>query len=161
MKKLLFILLVLLTVSSCKIYTYPQQEISHVLAVTKQGDTIQVPLRELQRDLTPDYYNGYQFYWNNSWLYYNDWYYNYFYRFQRPYIPFRQPRIKTPKYQQPKNYPLPSPPRRTPQVQPNRGRSNNQVRIQPRQNVQPRTRTTPNVIQRGTRTTVRNRNGNQ
>lgn len=152
MKKLLFILLVLLTISSCKIYTYPQPEISHVLAVTKQGDTIQVPLRELQRDLSPNYYNGYQFYWNNSWLYYNDWYYNYFYKFQRPYIQFRQPRIQTPKYKQPKNY---SPPR--PRVQPNRGRSNQQPRI----NQSTRTRTTPNVIQRGTRTTTRNRNGNQ
>ena len=87
--------------SSCKIYTYPPQpEISHVLAVTKQGDTINVPIDQFKKNISPDYYNGYQFYWNNSWLYYNDWYYNHFYRLQRPYIQFSQPRIKTPKYQQ-------------------------------------------------------------
>lgn len=120
-----FILLILsfVLLSSCGSYRIQQRgpEITHVLALTKEGDTLKVPIEEFQRKLTPDYYDGYRFYWNNSWWLYNDWYWNYWYQNPQWFyprtqivVPRNRTRVQTPRY--------------TPQVQPNRGRSNQQSR---------------------------------
>jgi hypothetical protein len=156
-----FIILSVLLLTSCGSYRIQkrQPEISHLLALTTEGDTIKVPIQELQRDLTPDYYSGYRFYWNNSWWLYNDWYWNYYYQNPRWFyprtqiiVPNNRIRVQTPRYtpqrQLPNKYPS-----RTPQVQPNRGRSN-QVR-QP-QYVRPsntRTQSTPTRSNPQSRTT--------
>ena len=174
----LFILLSILLLTSCGSYRLQvrQPEITHVLAITKEGDTLKVPIQELQRDLTPDYYSGYRFYWNNSWWLYNDWYWNYWYQNPRWFypryqvrIPQSRPRVKTPRY-----IPNPNTPPRvqsatprgsnTPQVQPNRGRSNQTRQPQYVRPTRTRTQTTPNVIQRPTRSnnnSPRRSNGNQ
>ena len=75
----ILIILTTLLLTSCGSYRIQQRgpEITHVLALTKEGDTLKVPIQDLQRDLTPDYYSGYRFHWNNSWWMYNDWYWNY------------------------------------------------------------------------------------
>lgn len=176
-----FIILSVILLTSCgsfRMYqTHPQ--ISNVLAITAQGDTIQV----LQRNLTPDYYSGYRFYWNNSWWMYNDWYWNYYQnvRWFYPRYQIREPRnrvrVQTPRYT-PQRQPTRSqkiirdgritnprvePQRRTPQVRPNRGRSNQTIR-QPQYN-RPRTTTRPsNPTRRSVPTrsnsTTRSRNGN-
>jgi len=181
-KGIIFTLILCSLLSSCGSYRIQQRgpEITHVLAITKEGDTLKVPIQELQRDLTPDYYEGYRFHWNNSWWLYNDWYWNYWYQNPRWFypryqvqIPQNRVRVRTPKVPQ-RYIPRPNTPNRvesatprgsnTPQVQPNRGRSNQTIRKP--QYVRPsntRTRTTPNVIQRPTRSnnTPRKNNGNQ
>jgi len=170
----IFIILSALILTSCGSYRIQtrQPQISHVLAVTTEGDTLKVPIQSLQRNLTPDYYSGYRFYWNNSWWLYNDWYWNYYYQNPRWFyprtqivVPRNRVRVQTPRYTPQKQIRVPrQPQRRTPQVQPNRGRSN-QTR-QP-QYVRPRTRTqtTPNVIKRSSTpnrsSSTRSRNGNQ
>lgn len=158
----ILVLLLALLLTSCGSYKIQQRgpEITHVLAITKEGDTLKVPIQELQRDLTPDYYNGYRFYWNNSWWLYNDWYWNYWYQNPRWFypryeitIPRNRVRVQTPRYTPRPNRVESATPRgsRTPQAQPNRGRSNQQPR-QPQYNRPTRTQTTPNVIQRPTQT---------
>ena len=164
MRYILF-LLALITLTSCGSYRIQQRgpEITHVLAITKEGDTLKVPVEDLQRKLTPDYYDGYRFYWNNSWWMYNDWYWNYWYQNPRWFYPRYEIRVPNyrPKVSTPRYIPRPNTPRRvesatprgsnTPNVQPNRGRSNQQPR-QPQYNTPTRTQTTPNVIQRPTQT---------
>ena len=129
----ILLLLALITLNSCGSYSIVtrQPDISHVMAITTKGDTIRVPIQEFQRRITPEYYNGWNIYWNNSWWMYNDWYWNYWYGNprlfqQRYFIQTPRPRVSTPRYQprvQPQRNQI-----RTPQVQPNRGRSNQQTR---------------------------------
>ena len=90
MRYILIILFVLLF-TSCGSYKIHQREpqLSHILAITNQGDTIQVPIQKFQRRLTPQDYSGWNIYWNNSWWMYNDWYWNYW----NP-----NPRLFTPRY---------------------------------------------------------------
>lgn len=136
---LLILSFVLLT--SCGSYKVQQRgpEITHILAITKEGDTLKVPVEDLQRKLTPDYYDGYRFYWNNSWWMYNDWYWNYWYQNPRWFypryqirIPQNRVRVQTPRYT-PNRVVVPQRRGTTPQIQPNRGRSNTQQRTQVRQ----------------------------
>ena len=139
MKKLLLILLVLISVSSCKIYTYPPKpEIKSLLAVTSQGDTIQVSTDYLQREfeVNPGRYSNWRFNWDNNWYYGYGWY-NYYDPYWMYRIPYRnriivqpRPKVSTPRYV-PRHFDnRPSPPiRREPVVPPSRGRSN----VQPRQ----------------------------
>ena len=161
----LFTILSVILLTSCGSYRIQVREpqISNVLAITTEGDTIQVPIQALQRNLTPDYYSGYRFYWNNSWWMYNDWYWNYYYQNPRWFYPRYQirvpnyrPKVSTPRYtpqRQPRRVEVPrQSQRRTPQVQPNRGRSNQTPR-QP-QYVRPsNTRTTPARSNSNSRTT--------
>lgn len=152
-----FIILSVLLFTSCGSYRIEtrQPQISHVLALTTEGDTIKVPIQELQRDLTPDYYNGYRFYWNNSWWLYNDWYWNYYYQNPRWFyprtqiiIPRNRVKVSTPRYI-PRHFDNRSEtPLRNPQVQPNRGRSNQTRQPQYVRPSNTRTQTTPNVIKR-------------
>lgn len=159
MKGVLITIILCSLLSSCKIYTYPPQpEIRTLLAVTSKGDTIQVSTDYLRREFqsNPYTYSNWKFNWENNWYYGYGWY-NYYdpywiYRIRPNYY---NPKIKTPVYRQPKTYLPPPPPRqqspRTPQVQPNRGRSNQQPKS-PQYNRPARTQTTPNVIQRPTQT---------
>ena len=143
----IFTILSILFLTSCGSYSIitRQPDISHVVAITTEGDTVKVPIQALQRDLTPDYYSGYRFYWNNSWWLYNDWYWNYWYRnpqwfYPRYRIETPKPRVSTPRYRYtpPRFTNTPNtnrrqdsrvqPQTRTPKVQPNRGRSNQQPR---------------------------------
>jgi hypothetical protein len=140
MRKLLFLLPILLLAScgSYRIYQ-AQPQVSTVLAITNQGDTIQVPIQDLQRNLTPQDYSGWNFYWNNSWWMYNDWYWNYYQpnpRLFRPryYIYTPRPRVVVP--QQPRKVYVPRHVEPRGVQSPIRGRSN---QIPPR--VQQPTRT--------------------
>ena len=153
MRKIFIILSITLLVSSCKIYTYPPQpEIKSLLAITSQGDTIQVSTDYLQREFSnnPGQYSNWRFNWDYNWYYGNAWFYNYdpFWVYRIPYqnrVRIQpRPNVSTPRYV-PRHFDNRSNPpiRREPQIQPNRGRSN----VQPRPNTQPpRTRTTPNVV---------------
>ena len=90
MRKLLIILPIIL-LASCGSYRIQtiQPQVTHVMAITNTGDTIQVPIQEFQRKLTPQDYPGWNIYWNNSWWIYNDWYWNYW---------SPNPRLFTPRY---------------------------------------------------------------
>lgn len=157
----ILIILTTLLLTSCGSYRIQQRgpEITHVLALTKEGDTLKVPIQDLQRDLTPDYYSGYRFYWNNSWWMYNDWYWNYWYQNPRWFypryqirIPRNRVRVQTPRYTPQRNQSVIRGNRSSNlRAQPNRGRSNQQKRT-PQYNRPTRTQSTPNVIQRPTRT---------
>jgi hypothetical protein len=161
MKKLALFIILLLVVScgSYKIQTR-QPQISHIIALTKEGDTINVPVEALQRDLTPDYYDGYRFYWNNSWWLYNDWYWNYYYPNPRLFIPRYQvytprPRVSVP--QQPKRVYIPRHFEPRGVESPIRGRNNQtppvrqqQTRIQQQPKTQPPQRQQPAVRQQQT-----------
>jgi len=169
-KGIIFTLIICFLLSSCGVYNiqtrYRQPEIKSVLAITSQGDTIQVPINDIRRqmDVNPGTYSNWRFYWNNSWYWGSGWYGLYDpYWYSRygiyRYNPYRvNPRIRIPqKVEVPRRYRTPNrvqsaTPRssNTPRVQPNRGRSNQPTRT-PQYNT-PRTRTTPNVIQRPSRT---------
>ena len=166
----LLILFSVLLLSSCGVYqiqTTKRPEITHVLAITSVGDTIQVPINDIRRqiDVNPGTYSNWRFYWDNSWYYGSGWYSMYDpYWYNRyniyRYNPYRvNPRIRVPqRVEIPQRYkPVPNRPNRvesatprgsnTPQIQPNRGRSNQQPRT-PQYNRPTRTQTTPNVQQR-------------
>ena len=89
MKNLLIILLLSVSLSSCKIYTYPQRPtIKSLLAVTSQGDTIQVSTYDLERRFltNPGRYSNWRFNWNNNWYYGYGWfnYYDPFWLYRTP-----------------------------------------------------------------------------
>jgi len=156
---------------SCISYYPASYRAESVLAVTKAGDTIKLPISELRRQYNYNTYSDWQFYYgNNLWynwndwrlryptygLWYNDWYTPY--RFQsRPYI---QPKTRV--------VPRRGVPQTQPQRRPQRSRvatprgSNSNFTPRPPQRQQqtttpPRTQTTPNVQ---TRTNVgRNSSG--
>lgn len=151
------ILLLSIVITSCGSYRFQQRgpEITHVLALTSEGDTLKVPIQDLQRKLTPDYYDGYRFYWNNSWWLYSDWYWNYWYPNPRLYSPryyIQRPKVVTPQprtwryrtnIEQRRNGVSP---------QPSRGRSNVQPWVKPQ--------LPPRVQPRPTRPSTPSRNNN-
>ena len=165
------ILFMTLILSSCGSYITQHRapEIVSILAINSNGDTIQVSTDYLEREFrtNPGDYSNWRFQWENSWYwgngwfnYYNPYWYNpRFYYPQRPII-IQRPRVSTPRVQpqsrrdyNPRSYQP-----RTPQVQPNRGRSN----VQPRQ-ITPRVqqptrspqRTQPTIRQQQTPKTTR------
>ena len=167
MKKLLLISLLSLFFIGCGSYNYSSYyQVENVLAVTKSGDTIQVPLSEIKNNYKYNYYNNWQFYNGASWLYWNDLYIRYpwynafnrefFYPQYRYYLrnsnlrpqrtPIYRPRPNTPNRvnDRPKpgvTSPLPPrPPRTKAGTRPMISRPNNIPNT--------RVRTTPNVIQR-------------
>ena len=148
-----------LLLTSCGSFTYTSYSVESVLAVNKQGDTIQVPLSQLRRQYNYNTYSDWQFYYgNNNWylwsdwrlrypsynLWYNDWYrpYNrttrYYNQPKTRYIPRsrvpqtspQRPRVATPRGSRP-NY-TPRPPQRT-------QRNTTPTRTQTTPNVQTRT----------------------
>ena len=149
MKHILIILFVLLF-TSCGSYKIHQRhpQVSNILAITNEGDTIQVPIQEFQRRLTPQDYSGWNIYWNNSWWMYNDWYWNYWnpnpkFFTPRYYIHTPRPRVVVPQQPQRTYVPRHVEPRRV--ETPIRGRSN-----QPQQRVQQ-----PSRVQQSPRTPQR------
>lgn len=152
MKRLLIVVL-LLGLSSCGSYRIQQSrpEVSHILAITNQGDTIQVPIEEFQRRLTPQDYSGWNIYWNNSWWMYNDWYWNYWNPNPRWFTPRYQiyrPRVVVP--QQPRRTYVPRHFEPRGVETPIRGRSN-----QPQPRVQQPTRQQPSRVQQQSKTPQR------
>ena len=116
-RKSLLLAFIFVSLVSCGTYMVPRYEIESVLAVTKQGDTIQVPLSEFKRQYNNDIYNNWQFNYGNSWLYWNDWYHRYpsYYSwyYYRPYSwTSYRPRIEQ---------------EFRPRITINRGRSNDQI----------------------------------
>ncbi len=72
MKYIIIILFAFFSIS-CGSYTMTSyyDDIENVLAITKSGDTIQVPIREFDRRKNYDYYTRFQ--WNENW-YWNNWF---------------------------------------------------------------------------------------
>lgn len=120
--KHIFILFVFLLVTSCGIYnvTTPEPRITHVLAITSEGDTINMPLEQLRKNETYNSYDDWRFYYNYNWYLGAGWYYNnstwYHPQLMRYDIPVR---IKTPVYRTPKKVQV----QKIPPTQ-NRGRNN-------------------------------------
>ncbi len=79
MKNLLLLLLTGFLLTSCVSYNRINGErVTHVLAITQSGDTVRVPMQDLRREVHPDYYSNWQFYWGNNWYWGNVWYPQYF-----------------------------------------------------------------------------------
>ena len=160
----ILILLTLITLTSCGTYQLhsvrKQPEIKSVLAVTSEGDTIQVSTDYLTREFryNSPQYNNWRFYWDNSWYWGNGWYnlYDPYWRLRiNRFAPYRvNPRIRVPqKVEVPQRYrPRTNTPQRVRSATPrgsniNRGRSNQPQRT-PQINRPTRTQTTPNVQRR-------------
>jgi len=74
MRKLCVLALVFVSLTSCGTYTVARYEVENVLAVTKAGDTIQVPISEFKRQYNYNTFSDWQFYYgNNNWYYWSDW----------------------------------------------------------------------------------------
>jgi len=137
MKYIIIILLAFFSIS-CGTYTMNSyhDQIENVLAITKSGDTIQVPIKEFDRRKSYDYYTRFQ--WNDHW-YWNNWFNtrNYWNRYYYNSPIYVNRNYYTPSYRIP-NKPLSQPTRPT-RVRVNTPRGSN--------NITPsRTRTTPNVV---------------
>lgn len=153
--KYIFLVLSIFLFSSCRLtYYYPanSNNVERVLGVTSVGDTIQVPVDYFGDRTSSDYdFNLEYFFWRNNWMRYDPTIYNrgWFYNtwWWNPHTPIVIQNTR-PRYTPPRKIQ-----RRTPQVQPNRGRSN-QTR-QPKY-VRPsntRTQSTPTRSNSSTRTT--------
>ena len=168
----LIILLAFLTISSGS-YNYSSYRVKSVLAVTEQGDTIAVPIREFERQKYDTYT---RFNWNNQW-YWNNWRYNYDWRFNNWWwnslywnnnniiVPRRvypgpqtqqNPRLR-PRINQPRPEPRPRPGINSPlPPKPPRTKDGNRPMIsRPNIGSNPRVRTTPNVQTRPSVTPTR------
>jgi hypothetical protein len=123
--KNLLILLSIISLSSCSNYKRIERErTAYVLAVNQKGDTVQIPMSELRREIRPDYYNNYQFYWRDNWYWGYNWYPYYASPYQyrywgNPYwgrniIVTPPPRVVTPRVAPPRTAtPRTAPPRTT------------------------------------------------
>jgi|TARA_R100001460_G_C3493676_1_gene169617 hypothetical protein len=150
MRLILLIILALLSIS-CGTYHASSyyNEIENILAITKSGDTIQVPIKQFDRY---KYDNYVRFQWNDNW-YWNNYYLNQYY-WSNTYYP-RYNRFRpiyyggnnnsTPRYNPPTKYPT-----QTPRVRVNVPRGSN---AGPRPNTPSRVRTTPNVVSPAPRST--------
>ena len=167
----IFTILSVLLLTSCLSYKIEtrQPQLRTVLGVTTQGDTIQVPMDYFQDRTTPRYnYDIEYFFWRDNWWLYNQNLYNRWWWQNQPYWRPRPNHILIPRYtpqRQPQRVRVPRQPRRrTPQVQPNRGRSNQTIRKpqynRPRTTTRPSTSTRRSVPTRSNSNT-RSRNGNQ
>ena len=81
-----------LLLTSCGSFTHTSYHVESVLAVTKAGDTIQVPISQLQKQYNSNTYSDWQFYYgNNLWYNWYDWRFRYpsynlwYYDWYRPY----------------------------------------------------------------------------
>ena len=167
----IFTILSVLLLTSCLSYKIEtrQPQLRTVLGVTTQGDTIQVPMDYFQDRTIPRYnYDIEYFFWRDNWWLYNQNLYNRWWWQNQPYWRPRPNHILIPRQvpqRQPKRVQVPrQPQRRTPQVQPNRGRSNQTIRKpqynRPRTTTRPSTPTRRSVPTRSNSNT-RSRNGNQ
>jgi len=154
LSRILLILIILLTVG-CGSYTHTsyRPKIKSLLAITEEGDTVSVSMREFERQKYDTYT---RFNYNNNW-YWNNWRYDFNWGWQ-PWW-FAQPNRywwgNNLRYTNPsRGYRAPSRPKIQPKVQPRPRQPGLQPRprVNPRSNQstprgynQPRTRTTPNV----------------
>lgn len=144
-----------LLLTSCISYYPASYRAESVLAVTKAGDTVQVPISQLQKQYNLNTYSDWQFYYGNNLWYnwydwrlryptYSLWYYDWYRPYGRTIRHYNQP---TPRH---------IPRREVPQTRPQRPRVNtprgSRSEYTPRtpqrtqQNTTPtRTQTTPNV----------------
>ena len=144
---------------SCGSFTHTSYQIESVLAVNKQGDTIQVPLSQLRRQYNYNTYSDWQFYYgNNNWYLWSDWrlrypsynlWYNDWYRpYNRTFRYYNQPKTRyIPRREVPQTRPQ-TRPQRSRVATPRGSRSEYTPRTPQRiqRNTTPtRTRTTPNV----------------
>ena len=174
MRNIVLLLLSVIFLSSCRLsYYYPSSaRVDKVLGVTQEGDTIQVPLDyfndrpQRQYDINLEY-----FYWRNDWFFYNpniynrrwfvnNWWWNPYTHWSYPTYIYRPNNVWRPRNQPRRNEVR----RRTPQVQPNRGRSNQQrTQVRKPNYVRPTTRgrvTTPPPTHSNRNSTVRRSNNN-
>ena len=143
-----------LLLTSCGSYTYEsyRPKIKSLLAITEEGDTVSVSMREFERQKYDTYT---RFNWNNQW-YWNNWRYDFNWGWQ-PWW-FAQPNRywwgNNLRYTNPsRGYRTPSRPQTQPQRRPQRSRvatprgsrSNYTPQRQQRTTTPNRTRTTPNV----------------
>jgi len=99
MRKLLLLLILILTMGSCGPYVNvsSQPRITHILAVNELGQEVQIPLSVFTTGLDPYYYHNWRFYWRNNWY----WGYNWWFYFNDPYW---RPRIYNFYYTHPVYY---------------------------------------------------------
>lgn len=98
----LITLLLALSLTSCGTYVMQSSkpQISHVLAVTTAGDTINMPIEEFKRKVEPNYYDNWRFYYNSQWYWGNNWFYGLndpYWRWRMYQYYYNRPNIYTPK----------------------------------------------------------------
>ena len=64
--------------TSCMSYYPASYRVESVLAVTSKGDTIQMPLSQIQKQYSYNTYSNWQFYYENNWWRWNNWPYRYY-----------------------------------------------------------------------------------
>ena len=146
-------LISILFLVSCGTYRVQvrQPQLQTVLGVTTQGDTIQVPMDYFDDIITPRYnYNLEYLYWGDSWWLYNQNLYNRWWWNNQPYWRPRPNHIIIPR-----NKSKIQGRRSIPQIQPNRGRSNQSQVRRPQYN-----RGTPPPTASNRNSTVRRSNNN-
>ena len=151
--------LFVLLFASCISYYPASYRAESVLAVTKAGDTIKLPISELRRQYNYNTYSDWQFYYgNNNWYLWSDWrlrypsynlWYNDWYRpYGRTFRYYNQPKTRyIPRREVPQTRPQ-TRPQRSRVATPRGSRSEYTPRTPQRiqRNTTPtRTRTTPNV----------------
>src|SRR6056300_93724 len=106
MKKLCILALFFVSLSSCSTYQVARYEVENVLAVTKSGDTIQVPLSELKRQYNYDTFSDYRFNYGGNWYLWSDWRFRYptfnywYYDWYRPYYRYTRRSMVKPQTRQ-------------------------------------------------------------
>lgn len=115
---------------SFKYYSNP--DITHVLAITELGDTIQVPISQLKRDVQYTY--GYSYY-NNWRFYYNGWHWGYQYFPQHYYYYGRPTTYNRPYQYRPQNTSRDETLNRTRRLSPTSNRTINNRNINQRQDI--------------------------
>jgi hypothetical protein len=151
--------LIILLIYSCGSFQYTPYRVENILAVTSEGDTIQMPISDLKRYYNFNTFADWQFYYgNNNWYYWSDWrlryptYNMWYYDWYRPYWYQIRPRVQpktrnVPRYNVPQN--RSTQPERSRVATPRGSRSNYVQPRQPQRSSTPsRVQTTPNVIQR-------------
>lgn len=134
--RVILVLILGMLLMSCNSHRKTGRErITYVLAVNQMGDTIKVPLRELRRNMYPQHYSRWQFYWGDSWYWGNVWYPQYFvpyyYRYWNGLYWSRYPVMTNPSFQfQPQRQVIPQ---RT-RIRTNTPRGANQNSLPPRGN---------------------------
>ena len=177
MRNIVLLLLSVIFLSSCRLsYYYPSSvRVDKVLGVTQEGDTIQVPIDYFEDRAQRQYdFNLEYFYWRNDWFLYNpniynrrwfvnNWWWNPYTHWSYPTYIYRPNNVWRPRNQPRRNEVQPR--RRTPQVQPNRGRSNQQrTQVRKPNYVRPNTRgrvTTPPPTHSNRNSTVRRSNNSR
>ena len=117
MKGLLLCLITSILFISCGSYQHSSYRVKSVLAVTKAGDTIQVPISQLQKQYNSNTYSDWQFYYGNNLWYnwydwrlryptYSLWYYDWYRPYGRTFRYYNQPKTRyIPRHEVPQTRP--------------------------------------------------------